>query len=166
MRRAIYPGTFDPITNGHIDILLKATSLFDEVILAVAEVTGKDTLFSTIERENLCRKATEHIKKVKVERYDGLSVNFARKHEAIAMIRGLRAVSDFEYELQIGLMNNKLEKSINTVFLIPDNEHLYLSSSIVKQIMYLGGEIENFLPKCAEIAIKEKISNRRKDEST
>jgi len=154
---AIYPGTFDPITNGHIDILTKATAIFDEVILAVAEITGKDTLFSTEEREYLCREATKTIPKVRIERFDGLSVDFARKNNAVAMIRGLRAVSDFEYELQIALVNRKLDKEINTIFLIPEAKYLYLSSSIMRQIVALGGDPEDALPECVEKALRQKL---------
>lgn len=160
MKTAIYPGTFDPITNGHIDILVKATKLFDKVILAVAEITGKNTLFTTEERLNLCKGATENIQNVLVEKYDGLSVDFAKKHNAVAMIRGLRAVSDFEYELQIALMNSKLDHEINTIFLIPDAKHLYLSSSIMRQIVSLGADPDEFLPKNVEIALKINLTDK------
>lgn len=158
MKIAIYPGTFDPITKGHIDILLKARDIFDKVYLAVAEVTGKNTLFTGKEREDLCKKATANIKNVTVERFDGLSVAFAKKHNAIAMIRGLRAVSDFEYELQIALMNKKLDSTINTIFLTPEAKHLYLSSSIMRQIVDLGAEPKDFLPKCVIKALKKKLN--------
>jgi pantetheine-phosphate adenylyltransferase len=155
---AIYPGTFDPITNGHINILTKATHLFDLVILAVANITGKNTLFSTEERYNLCKEATAHLPNITVERFDGLAVNFAEQMQAQTIIRGLRAVSDFEYELQLSMMNKKLNSSIETVFLVPDQTYLYLSSSMVKQIVRLGGNLHDYIPELVEKAIKSKIT--------
>ena len=157
MKRAIYPGTFDPITNGHINILLKATMIFDEVVLAVANVTGKNTLFTTDERLSLCSTAIQQLPKVRVEKFDGLAVRFAEKMEANTIIRGMRAVSDFEYELQLSLMNKNLNKDIETIFLVPDASYLYLSSSMVKQIITLGGSLKNYIPFCVEKAILEKV---------
>jgi len=153
--RAIYPGTFDPITNGHIDILKKATEMFDEVVLGVANNSGKDTLFSLEKRAELCRLATSEIERVKVTVFEGLVVNYAKELNAVAMIRGLRAVSDFEYELQLALMNKQLSTDINTIFLVPDYKYLYLSSSLIKQIIRLGGDLKDFIPLCVEQAIKE-----------
>lgn len=150
---AIYPGTFDPITNGHIDILKKATEIFDNVILAVAEDTGKNTLLSAEKRAELCIKATVGIKNVKVVTFKGLVVDYAKEIGAVAMIRGLRAVSDFEYELQLALMNRQLNSGINTIFLVPDSKYLYLSSSLIKQIVRLGGDLKEFIPKCVEVEL-------------
>ncbi|PID28938.1 MAG: pantetheine-phosphate adenylyltransferase [Candidatus Cloacimonadota bacterium] len=153
---AIYPGTFDPITNGHINILRKATSMFDEVILAVAAITGKNTLFSTEERTDLCKKAVSHLNNISVTGFDGLAVDFAEKKKATVMIRGLRAVSDFEYELQLALMNKKIGQDMETIFLIPDYRYMYLSSSMVRQIVKLNGNLGDLIPPCVEKALKEK----------
>ncbi len=156
MKTAICPGTFDPITNGHIDVLKKASKVFDEIILAVAGDTGKKTFFSLEERLELCRKSTEHLPKIKVVKFTGLVVDFARKAGAVAMIRGLRAVSDFEYELSLALMNKKLQPEVETVFFVPDNKFLYLSSTMVRQIVDLGGSIKDLIPECVEQALKKR----------
>lgn len=156
---AIYPGTFDPITNGHIDILKKATEVFDRVILAVAEDTGKSTLFSIEERKQLCVEAIDHIERAEVVSFNGLVVDYARNIGAVAMIRGLRAVSDFEYELQLALMNRQIDSGINTIFLVPDSKYLYLSSSLIKQIIRLGGALKGFIPPCVEKALKTKTQD-------
>jgi pantetheine-phosphate adenylyltransferase len=156
IKRAIYPGTFDPITNGHLDILEKAARLFDEVILGVAEHTGKDTLFTMSERAELCKEASKHIEQVKVMSFQGLVVNFAKQQESITMIRGLRAISDFEYELSQALMNKKLSKDIDTLFLVPDYKYLYLSSTMVRQVILLGGDIQDLIPACVEDALRKK----------
>ena len=157
MKRAIYPGTFDPITYGHLNILTKATEIFDEIILAVANVTSKNTLFSTDERYELCKETVQFVPKVKVEKFDGLSIRFAEKVGAQTIIRGLRAVSDFEYELQLSLMNKNLNPNIETIFLVPDALYLYLSSSMVRQIVGLGGCLKNYIPFCVEQAIIERM---------
>ena len=157
MRRAIYPGTFDPITYGHLNILTKATELFDEVILAVANITNKNTLFSTDERFDLCAETVQYLSKVRVEKFDGLAIRFAENVHAKTIIRGMRAVSDFEYELQLSLMNKNLNHDIETIFLVPDAVYLYLSSSMVRQIVGLGGCLKNYIPFCVEQAILKKF---------
>jgi len=159
-RRAIYPGTFDPITFGHINILSKAITMFDEVILAVASITGKDTLFSMDERVNICSLAIKEFPLIRIEKFEGLAVRYAEKVGASTIIRGLRAVSDFEYELQLSLMNKNLNKDIDTVFLVPDANFLYLSSSMVKQIVMLGGCLTDYIPECVEKAILKKMNNK------
>ncbi|MCD4797176.1 MAG: pantetheine-phosphate adenylyltransferase [Candidatus Cloacimonetes bacterium] len=157
MKKAIYPGTFDPITNGHIDVLKKAANVFDEVILAVADNTGKKTIFNLDERVRLCEEALKEFPGIKVMKFDGLVVDFAKEVGAVAMIRGLRAVSDFEYELSLALMNKKLNSEVHTVFFVPDNKYLYLSSTMIRQVVSLGGNIRDLIPECVEKALKIKI---------
>ncbi|MCB1211201.1 MAG: pantetheine-phosphate adenylyltransferase [Verrucomicrobiales bacterium] len=146
MRRAIYPGSFDPITNGHLDVLQRATGLFDELVIAVARDNAKQSLFTVEERVELIREATVGIPKLVVKSFDGLLVEFARKENAVALVRGLRAVSDFEFEFQLALMNRKLEPNLETVFLMPREELTYISSRIVKEIGRLGGDVSLFVP--------------------
>ena len=150
---AIYPGSFDPVTNGHLDIIKRALKIFDRVIVAVAHNAGKDPLFDAKERVQLLRRALKNVKRVKVEDFDGLVVDFARKMKADVMIRGLRAISDFEYELSLVLMNNKLYNKIDTVFFVPDPKYLYLSSTLVKQVVSLGGNLRDLIPECVEKAL-------------
>ena len=161
MRRAIYPGTFDPITNGHLDILNRAIKLFDEIIITIAINPGKEPLFSLKERKNLIEEAlvNHHNKtKVKIDGFDGLLVNFAMEKEASAIIRGLRAVSDFEYEFQMALMNRRLSDGISTVFMMPHEKYTYLNSTIVKEVARLGGDISNFVPPTVEQALLKKFN--------
>jgi len=158
MKKAIYPGTFDPITNGHLDILKKAAGLFQEVVLGVAVITGKETLFNLDERIELCKQATMDFNNIKVLGFDGLVVDFAKDIGAIAMIRGLRAISDFEYELSLALMNEKLYDRIDTIFFVPDNKYLYMSSSLVKQVVSLGGNLKDLIPECVEKALLNKFN--------
>lgn len=147
MHRALYPGTFDPITLGHLNILEKAVRLFDEVILAVADYTGKNTSIQLEERLRLCVESTRHIPNLKVLSFSGLVVELAEKLECNTMLRGLRAVSDFEYELSLALTNKKLKPQIETVFLVPSLKYMYLSSSMVRQMADLGAHLEDFVPE-------------------
>jgi len=163
MKTAIYPGTFDPITNGHIDILKKATNVFDRVIVAVANVTGKDTMFTLEERTNLCKEACVDIPGVDVMDFDGLSVDLAKKVNACAMIRGLRAVSDFEYELALALMNKRLKAEIETVFFVPDSEYLYLSSTSIREVAKLGRSVADMVPACVDFMLRYKNSGGKND---
>ena len=148
MRRAIYPGSFDPVTNGHLDVIDRARKLFDEVIVAVAHNDQKLPLFSLEERLDFLRSVPKEMDRVKIAPLDGLLVDFAVKQEARAVVRGLRAVSDFEFEFQMALMNRKLEASVETIFLMPKEEYTYLSSRIVKEIARLGGDVSGFVPSC------------------
>lgn len=157
MHRAIYPGSFDPLTNGHLDVIQRACRLFDEVIVAVALNDAKQTLFSMEERLGMIRLTTGRFENARVARFDGLLVEFARERQAGAVIRGLRAISDFEFEFQMALMNRKLDSSIETVFLMPREEYTYLSSRVVKEIARLGGDVRQFVPAAVAEALEKKL---------
>src|ERR1700704_434077 len=157
IRRAIYPGSFDPVTNGHLDVIDRARKLFDEVIVAVAHNDQKQPLFSLEERLGFLKNALGKIKNVEVAPLDGLLVNFAVTRRATAVIRGLRAISDFEFEFQMALMNRKLEATVETIFLMPKEEYTYLSSRIVKEIARLGGNVGEFLPAQVAAALQAKL---------
>lgn len=157
MRRGIYPGSFDPITLGHLDIIKRAANLVDELYVPVIRNKMKKPLFSTSERIHLLNKVTEDIKNVKVESFDGLTVDYADQKNANVIFRGLRAVTDFEYELQIAQTNHQLNPKVDTVFLITNVEYAYLSSSIVREIASYGGNIEDFVPENIVEEIKEKF---------
>jgi pantetheine-phosphate adenylyltransferase len=157
IRRAIYPGSFDPVTNGHLDVIERARKLFDEVIVAVAYNDQKHPLFSLAERLDLLNDALGEIKNVEIAPLDGLLVNFAIARKATAVIRGLRAISDFEFEFQMALMNRKLEAGVETIFLMPKEEYTYLSSRIVKEIARLGGDVTDFVPARVARALEKKL---------
>ena len=157
MRLAIYPGSFDPITNGHLDVIARAATLFDEVIVAPASNEAKPGLFSMEERVEMLQAVTVRFPNVKVVAFGGLLVEFARLHGAVAVVRGLRAISDFEFEFQMALMNRKLEPNIETVFLTPREEYTYLSSRIVKEIARLGGPVDGFVPEPVVEALRKKL---------
>ena len=155
---AIYPGTFDPLTNGHMDIICRSLHIFDGVIISVAPSHKKRPLFTLEERISLIQMATENIPDVQVEGFDGLLANyFRKKKEAVAVVRGLRAVSDFEYELQMALMNQRLNIAIETVFMMPSEENTFLTSTAVKEVAYFGGDIREFVPKVIADALYEKL---------
>lgn len=146
-RIAIYPGTFDPITLGHVDVIERASTMFDEIIVVIAINSKKVTLFTEDERLEMAKRSLDHVKNATVIFYRGLSVECAREYNAVAMIRGIRAVSDFEYEFQIALMNRKLEPNVDTVFLAPSEEYTYLNSSIVRELARYGKNAESFVPE-------------------
>jgi pantetheine-phosphate adenylyltransferase len=158
MRRAIYPGSFDPVTNGHFDVVERARKLFDEVIVAVANNDEKQALFSLDQRLDLLRQTIGKIDNIRVAQFEGLLVDFARAEKAHAVIRGLRAVSDFEFEFQMALMNRKLESDLETIFLMPKEEYTYLSSRLVKEIARLGGDVSKFVPPIVAKALVNKFS--------
>ena len=160
MRRAIYPGSFDPVTNGHLDVIQRASHLFDEVIVAVAFNDAKNPLFSAEERVDLLTKTAGKTPNVTISSFDGLLVEFALENGACALVRGLRAVSDFEFEFQMALMNRKLRPEIATVFLTPKEEYTYLSSRIVKEIARLGGNVEEFVPEIVAQGLAVKFSTK------
>ncbi len=157
MKTAVYPGTFDPITNGHLDVVKRAAKAFDRVILAVAEDNYKNNLFSLKERLELVKSSTANIPNVEAYAFCGLLVNFCQEQNANIIIRGMRAVSDFEQELQMALMNRKLKPDIDTVFFVSAPEYLYLSSSIIKSAFSLKGDICGLVPSCVIEALKGKF---------
>ncbi len=158
---AIYPGTFDPITNGHIDILQRSLRIFDHIILGIGPNPKKTALFSLNERMQMVKEAVKEVPNVSVEAFDGLLVDFAKKNGASVIIRGLRALSDFEYEFQMALMNRKLDDKIETVFLMPSEEYSYLTSSIIKIVSSFNGDISPLVPKHVHAMLIDKFKDRK-----
>lgn len=154
MTRAIYPGTFDPITNGHIDIIRRAAFIFGEVLVSVVEISSKDALFSFDQRIKLVKEATAEIKGVKVEGFSGLVVDFAKKKKVKVIVRGLRMISDFEYEFQMALTNRNLAPGIETIFLMPHPEYSFISSRLIKEAACFGADLKKFLPPVVVKALK------------
>ncbi|WP_434579692.1 pantetheine-phosphate adenylyltransferase [Sulfurimonas sp. NW15] len=151
---ALYPGTFDPITNGHFDIIERAKNLFDEVIVAVAQSKDKNPMFSLEQRIKMVEIAVKDIKDVRVTGFNNLTIDLAHEHDARVLIRGLRAVSDFEYELQLGYLNNSLDENIETVYLMPKLKHAFISSSIVRNLLKFNGKTDHLLPKEVQQVIR------------
>ena len=160
MKIAICPGSFDPVTLGHVDIITRASELFDKVIVAVLVNSEKTPWFTIEERTYLLKKATGSVPNVEVAGFNGLLVDYCKQRNATAIVKGLRAVSDFEYEFQMALTNRKLDREVETVFLTTSSEHMYLSSSIVKQVGLLGGDISPFVPNCVHDEILNRIRQR------
>ena len=160
MNRVIYPGTFDPITNGHIDIIRRATSIFSEVLISVVKVSSKDALLSFNERIELVKKVTARIKGVKVEGFSGLVVDFANKKKVKVIVRGLRMISDFEYEFQMALTNRNLAPEIETIFLMPHPEYSFISSRLIKETAYLGADLKKFLPPAVVKTLRNKLKKK------
>jgi pantetheine-phosphate adenylyltransferase len=156
-RIAIYPGTFDPITNGHIDLIKRTLKIFDEIIIAVAPSHRKEPLFTTEERLDFIKESVEGLNGAKTEAFDTLLIDYARSRAGIALVRGLRAVSDFEYELQMAQMNRRLYSNIETVFMMPSEEYTFLSSTLVKEVASFGGEVKGLVPETVERALKNKF---------
>lgn len=157
---AIYPGTFDPITNGHLDLINRGLKLFSHLTVAVAHNLEKKPLFSTQERIDMIREVTSNMQNITVTSFNGLLIDYAITNKIDTIIRGLRAVSDFEYELQIGLINRRLASNIETVFLIPSEKHAYLSSSVVKEVACFGGDISKFVPEVIAPKLIEKFAGQ------
>lgn len=160
MRTAIYPGSFDPVTNGHLDVVQRATKLFDRVIMAVAKSESKHPLFSLEERLQLVARAIRHLPNVEVDSFEGLLIEYVERRSAQAVVRGLRAVSDFEFEFQLALMNRKLNERVETIFMMPKDTYTFLSSRIVKEIASLGGDVSAFVPAHVRTALAARLSQK------
>jgi pantetheine-phosphate adenylyltransferase len=154
---AVYPGTFDPFTAAHLDIVKRALLIFDEVIIAVAPSQKKSPLFTLEERLTMIKKSVESLKTVKVEAFNGLLVEYVKEKKGVAIVRGLRAVSDFEYELQMAHMNRRLCTEVETVFLMPSEEYSFLTSTMVKEVASFGGPVKNLVPEIVEKALRKKF---------
>lgn len=162
MTTAVYPGSFDPLTHGHLDILNRAAGIFDRVVIAVIENPSKTPLFSTKERVDMIRESIGEMPRVEVSTFNGLTIDFARKVEARVIVRGLRAVSDFESEFQMALMNRRLEPDVTTVFIPTSLRNLFLSSSLIKELTAFGGDIAEFVPASVVGPLKERLRSREK----
>lgn len=166
MRRAIFPGSFDPLTNGHLDIIKRSLPLFDEIIIAVLNNLDKKPMFSVEERCQMIQEVLPEIKSGKclltVDSFEGLTADFAKRKNASAIVRGIRAVSDYEYELRMALMNRRLEPNIETVFLMAAEEYSYVSSNLLKQVFTLGGRVEGLVPESVEARMREKLKQSNK----
>ena len=160
-RTAIYPGSFDPLTNGHLDVIQRAAKLFDRVIVAVAENESKQPLFTLAERVALVKQAVAKLPNVATDSFDCLLVEYVAAQKAQAIVRGLRAVSDFEFEFQLALMNRKLDENIETIFMMPKDTYTFLSSRIVKEIARLGGDVRSFVPPNVQLALKKKLKQAK-----
>src|SRR5262252_8166820 len=159
MRTAIYPGSFDPLTNGHLDVIERAVKLFDRVVVAVAKNEGKQPLFSLEERLEMVRRSIQPLRTVEADSFDSLLVDYVERRSAQAIVRGLRAVSDFEFEFQLALMNRKLNEKVETIFMMPKDTYTFLSSRIIKEIARLGGDVSAFAPAHVQVVLREKLKN-------
>ncbi len=154
---AIYPGSFDPPTNGHLDLIERGSKIFDELVVAILRNAEKDPLFSLAERRLMLQALTSHFKNVRVDTFEGLTVDYAAKVKASAVLRGIRALSDYEYELQMALMNRKLQPELETVFMMPAEQYSYVSSRLVREVAQLGGSITDLVPEMVEQRLREKL---------
>jgi pantetheine-phosphate adenylyltransferase len=162
LKTAVYAGSFDPITNGHLDIIERSAAIFDNLIIAVFVNPNKEALFSVQERVELIREVTRHLPNAQVESFQGLLSDYARQRGAKAIVRGLRAVSDFEYEFQMALMNKKLNPNVETIFMMSSSKNIYISSSLIKEVSSLGGSISGLVPRVVENLLMEKFARRVK----
>jgi pantetheine-phosphate adenylyltransferase len=165
MRRAVFPGSFDPLTNGHLDIIRRSSPLFDEIIIAVLNNADKNPMFSVEERCSMIEDVVCEVEigtcELVVDSFSGLTADFARKRNATAIVRGIRAVSDYEYELRMALMNRRLEPTIETVFLMAGEEYSYVSSTLMKQVFELGGRVDGLIPPLVETKMREKLDGTK-----
>jgi len=160
-RIAVYPGTFDPVTNGHVDLVERSLRLFDKVLVAIAANPKKEPLFSLQERIDMFRKAIGRRSNVSIEGFDCLLVDYMKEKKAVGLIRGLRAVSDFEYEMQMALMNRRLDEDIETVFLMPSEEYSFITSTIVKEAASYGGDVSSLVPRIVVQKLRKKFGSRQ-----
>jgi len=163
---AIYPGSFDPPTNGHLDLIERGSKIFDELVVAILRNPEKDPLFGLGERRSMLEALTSEFNNVRVDTFDGLTVEYAAKLKASAVLRGIRALSDYEYELQMALMNRKLQPKLETVFMMPAEQYSYLSSRLVREVAKLGGSITGLVPEMVEQRLREKLEPALKLENT
>ena len=159
---AIYPGSFDPLTNGHVDIILRGARLFDRIVVAILKNAEKQPLFSTDERVEIARSVFMQQRNVEVDTFDGLLVDYVERRKAQVIVRGLRAVSDFEYEFQMALMNQRLNGRIETVFMMPAEQNTYISSRLIKEVFSLGGRVSGLVPEIVEEGLRRKLESRMK----
>jgi pantetheine-phosphate adenylyltransferase len=162
MRTAVYPGSFDPMTNGHLDVIQRAARLFDRVIVAIAINESKAPLFTMAKRKDLTLRSVRHLQNVEVDTFTGLLVDYVSSKGGEAVIRGLRAVSDFEFEFQLALMNRKLNERVETIFMMPKESYTFISSRMIKEVARLGGDVSSFVPAHVEAALKEKYASPRR----
>jgi pantetheine-phosphate adenylyltransferase len=154
---AIYPGSFDPPTNGHLDLIERGAKIFEELVVAILRNSEKSPMFSVSERLEMLRELTAHLKNVRVEMFDGLMVEYAKSLQATCILRGIRAISDYEYELQMALMNRKLEPTLETVFMMPADKYSYISSRLVREVAQAGGPVKGLVPELVDEKLREKI---------
>ena len=165
MKTAVYPGSFDPVTNGHIDVIERALKIFDKVIIAVGDNPEKKPLFSTQERMDMIKESTNHLKNVEIDKLSGLLLNYVKKKNCNIILRGLRAISDFEFEFQRALMNRKIDNEIETLFIMTKESYVYLNSSIVKEMAMFRGNVNPFVPKIVEKRLIEKFKYSKRHKS-
>jgi pantetheine-phosphate adenylyltransferase len=157
---AVYPGSFDPLTNGHVDIIARGARLFDRIVVAIASNAEKSPLFSTAERIEIARAVFADMKNVEVDAFDGLLVDYVQRRQAQVIVRGLRAVSDFEYEFQMALMNRRLKDTVETIFMMPAEQYSYISSRLIKEVFSLGGRVHGLVPDMVEERLRQKGTRR------
>jgi pantetheine-phosphate adenylyltransferase len=159
--KAIYPGSFDPLTNGHLDLVERGSKIFGELVVAILHNSEKDPLFSVAERKEMLRETTKRFDNVSIDTFEGLLVDYAREQKAQAVLRGIRAISDYEYELQMALMNRRLTPEIETVFMMPADSYSYVSSRLVKEVFNLGGSVKGLVPDVVEQRLHEKVKGKK-----